>query len=203
MLAALAGDDHREGVEIDVVDVEVNGLGDSSAGAVEELDERTIPQPFGGLEVASEFDHRENILVRKGFGQSARDGGRTHVVRGVDLGHALQVREAVEGAHGYDHPSGTGRPECRRAVGRGVPQRRREVRDVIRSDRLDVQQIVLMAPLDVPGEVAPVGGHSVRRQPSLDGDVVEVAGYSVGQGCQASTSSIEVLAMPNASATAP
>ena len=122
--------------------------------------------------------------------------------RRIDRGLSLTCSEAMERAHGHDHSCSTRRSETL-AIRVRCTQRDGEVCDVVLGDLTDVRTTTGVAPRHVPREITSIRGDGIGRQPSLNGDVVEVAGNSIRDGGQASTSESSVFGMPKASATAP
>lgn len=47
LLGALAGDDHREPLEVDIVDVEPDQFGDTECAGIEKLDHGTVAERLG------------------------------------------------------------------------------------------------------------------------------------------------------------
>ena len=107
LLVALARDDHREVLEVDLVDIEIDNLGDPRARAVEELDEGPVAQPGGRAKVAGVLDQREDLFVREGLGQSARNRSWPDIARWIDRRGALTHDEAMKGPNRHHDTSRT------------------------------------------------------------------------------------------------
>src|SRR5206468_3919909 len=107
LLAALAA--HADGLllEVDVTEVEPDGLGTAQAARVDELDERAIAKREGVL-AAHRLHERIDLGGLRRLGQAARSPWRER-----PLGNAVaSEREADEGAHGREPSRDRGRREA-------------------------------------------------------------------------------------------
>ena len=74
LLAALAAQQHRPGLGVDVVDVEADGLGDARAGGVQQFQQRPVPQgqrAVGGALAARRLQQRQHLVDGQALGQPA------------------------------------------------------------------------------------------------------------------------------------
>ena len=230
LLAALAAQPHGARLEVEVVEVEPDRLGDPRAGAVEHLQQGAVPQRLGGPGRAGRLEQsarprRPPIALGSRCGAA---GGRTPregsvVASPSRAANRWNPRTAttVRAAEAADRAAPPSAPERSAA---------RNSADVPLAHGVGLGEPAGPAERAVAPQVAAVRRHGVAGQPALDRQVVEVGrhrgvertgpalrrspalrrrtrrlhpGDASGVGRQASTSSSATDGSPKASATAP
>ena len=186
VLAALADQPHqRVRAQLQLVDVEAGRLGDARPGAVEELEQRPVPQQPGvrGQVIGTRAGRVEQALhLRQGdrLGQPPGRRRRRDLASRVGAGEALGDREGVQAADRDHGPRGR-TDRQRRVLGVALAQRGEEFRHVRRGDVAQPGLAAAGQHRGVPAQVAPVGLHRAGRQPALHDQVLQVAAERVGQ----------------------
>ena len=125
LLAALAAQQHRPRLGVDVVDVEADGLGDPRAGRVQQLEQRAVAQrqrPVGRAVAAGALQQRQHLVDGQALGQPPARRRRLDRPRDVECGEALGRGEPVQPA---DRDQRAGRRHRRQRGGSasGSPRR--------------------------------------------------------------------------------
>ena len=167
LLAALAKDAQQLLVEQDGAAVEAAKLARAQAAAVEDLQDGPVAQARGRLGEGL-VQEGGRLLAREHVRQARGLGRQRHVRRGELVADALQHHEAVESLDGRG-----------RALKRGgrEPRLRERLQVALHVGPHDVgrlHDLLGRKPVQVAGQVAPVGGHGVGGAPPLDGEIVEV-----------------------------
>ncbi len=161
-------------LEIDVVDVQRDELGDAQPRAVQQLEKRSIARSRRRL-APGRIEEPAHLLHGQGAREPPRQLGTDDARGRIALDVALGETETMKGADRGQGPRDRGR-----SVGHAVVVGRRRAGREIRRNGIVVHipggaSPSRRAELDVPSEVTPVGVHGVPRQPAFHGQVVEIA----------------------------
>jgi hypothetical protein len=173
----------RGGAQLQLVDVESGRLGNACPGAVQELEQRAVPQQPGlrGQVIGAGTGRVEqalHVLDGDRLGQPPGRRGRLYLAGRVGTGQALGHRERVQAADRDDGPGGRADRQCR-VLGVPLTQRGEEVGHVRRGDLAQPGLSPAGQGRGVPVQVAPVGLHRAGRQPALHDQVLQVAAERV------------------------
>ena len=179
LFAALAAQQHRPGVGVDVVEVEAHRLGDPRAGRVQQFQQRTVAQrqrTVGFAVAAGAVEQGQHLVDAQALGKPAAGRRRFHLTGDVDRSDSLGGGESVQAAHRDQRPGGRNRRQRHHPVVRvTAAQGHQELADI---DLRHARQIVDPPGVEVFGvtpQIPAVGTQRVRRHPPLDRQVVEVS----------------------------
>ena len=160
-------------LEVEVVDVETDCLGDPRTGAVQHLEQRAVAQgqrrSGGSGRLEDPLDVGQRQRLRQPLGRRRRLDGSGRVAVGQPFAH----HELVEATHRDDRARRASRAQ-RLVVGVALTQLHQELRDVPRLDRGDVVDAAGVEEADVAPQVAAVRRKRVGREATLDRQVVEI-----------------------------
>ncbi len=207
LLAALAAQQHRTGLQVDVVDVQPDCLRDARTRPVQELQQRSVPSSqYCGLRLSAGRRSKDpgHLVDGQGLRQPLRRCRRLHRCRRVDRGQPLpqdrtcgSPRTATTVRPALDAVSGGWSASPSRNRIRKSPTTASEIRP--RSSISAPGQVAV-----VPAQVAPVRRQGVGGQAALDRQVVEVrTDRPADLPAQTRTSSSFSWARSCASATGP
>ena len=162
-LGALAAQQHAAAggvLELEVVDVEADRLGDAGTGAVEDLEQRPVAQrqrrPGGAGRLEELLDVAERDRLRQPLGRSRR----AHAGRRVGRRQPVLDRELVEPAHGHDRAAGRGGAQ-RLVLPVPLAQRHQEPADGLLGDLVERR-----SPRRCRGSRGSAAGRGGRTSPS-------------------------------------
>ncbi len=179
LLAALAAQQHRARLGVDVIDVESHGLRDSRPGRVQQLQQRPVAEcqrTVGFAVPACGLEQREHLVESETLGQPATGRGWFHPTGDVECGDALGCGEPVQTADRDHGPGGRNRRQRSHSrLGVAPAQGDQEVADIGLGHLGQIIDSALGQVLCVAAQVAPVGAQGVGRHAPLDRQVIEVA----------------------------